>query len=712
MKILVRILVVFTCLLGLICTLASCDILPELEGYFPSTDGEGNLPPQDDDTNLPEECQHLYGDWAVLKDGYCEERKLQRTCQICGALDRRDGDESDHWWSEFETIEPTCTNEGYDKRVCEICKKFEKTNVIPATGEHNWQRAFLSEADCSTPETYLLMCQLCYTTKFEYVGEPTGEHSFGWFKTDSNTHTSYCKECRKAFNVDNHNIGADGICTICGYNTALETYDIEIWVPEIEGVATYFKKQVEDFLLLYPNYNLNVSISGITAADVTSLIVSDPACAPDLFCFTQDGLQRLASTGVLSAPTITSYEKIISENDEGSIRAATYNDTLFAYPMTNDNGYFMYYDKSVITNPDSLEQIIADCEAAGKDFRFALDNAWYMSSFFFGTGCESSWDLDENSHFVGVNDSFNSPEGLIAIRGMKKLFNSECYEPNADLIDYNTAVLISGMWNESYAESVLGDNLAAADLPYFEVDGKSYHLGSFSGNRLIGVKAQSDERKLTMLHLLAGYLSSEKCQLERFNEFGWIPTSLEAQSNEAVASCIAAHALCLQSQYARPQRIISGGWWDVATSLSNSIKKATVEEEFRAALDQYDSDIKKYCLYNESSNSWTVIGFINDTTWNYDFPMTEVSENIWKSEALYIATGGEFKLRKNRRWDQQVGLAVPFAGIETETGFYYRADSLDGDPANIVVEKGGYYIIRLELHEDTGWANVTLIPAE
>lgn len=675
MKTLVRILVVFTCLLGLICTLASCDMFPELEGYFPSTDGEGNLPPQDGDTNPPEACQHLYGDWAVVKDGYCEERKLQRTCQICGVVDRRDGDESDHWWSEFETIEPTCINEGYDVRVCEICKKFEKTNVIPATGEHD-----------------------LYVSVYRF---------------DKNYHYLSCRNCSSIGVLSKHQyIDSDTKCQECGYDPTTEPIDITIWVPEMEGVATYFKKQVEDFLLLYPEYKLNLSISGITAADATSLIVSDPACAPDLFCFTQDGLQRLATTGVLSAPIFSCYEKIISENDEGSIRAATYNDIVFAYPMTNDNGYFMYYDKSVITNPDSLEQIIADCEAAGKDFRFALDNAWYMSSFFFGTGCESSWELDENSHFVGVNDSFNSPEGLIAIWGMKKLFNSECYEPNADLIDSNTAVLISGMWNESYAESVLGDNLAAADLPSFEVNGKSYHLGSFSGNRLIGVKVQSDEKKLTMLHLLASYLSSEKCQLERYSEFGWIPTSLGEKSNEAVSSSIAISALRLQSQYATPQGIISGGWWDVATSLSNSIKKATVEEEFQAALDQYDSDIKKYCLYNESSNYWSVIGFINDTTWDYDFPMTEVSENIWKSDALYIATGGEFKLRKNMRWDQQVGLAVPWAGIETETGFYYRADSLDGDPANIVVEQGGYYIIRLELHEDTGWANVTLIPAE
>ena len=353
----------------------------------------------------------------------------------------------------------------------------------------------------------------------------------------------------------------------------------------------------------------------------------------------------------------------------------------------------------------------ADCEAAGKDFRFALNNGWYMSSFFFGAGCNSSWIIDDNGHFVDVEDSFNSPEGLIAIQGMKKLLNSDCYESDADYANSNTAVWITGMWNEDYAKNLFGDNLAATDLPSFEVDGNSYHLGSFSGNRLIGVKAQANEKKLAMLHLLASYLSSEECQLDRFNDFGWIPTNLNAQSNEEVASSISATALSLQSKYARPQLNICGTWWDIAASLSASINNATTDAEFQAALDRYDSDIEKYCIYKDTSNNWSVIGFINDTTWDYDFPMTEISETVWESEVVYIATGNEFKLRKNMSWDEQVGLAGPWTDTETETGFYYRASALDGDPSNIIVEQGGYYIIRLELHEDTGWAMVTLIPA-
>jgi len=65
MKTLVRILVVFACLLGLICTLASCNILPELEGYLPSPDGDTNPPEDGGDTNPPEDG----GDTNPPEDG-------------------------------------------------------------------------------------------------------------------------------------------------------------------------------------------------------------------------------------------------------------------------------------------------------------------------------------------------------------------------------------------------------------------------------------------------------------------------------------------------------------------------------------------------------------------------------------------------------------------------------------------------------------------
>ena len=40
------------------------------------------------------------------------------------------------------------------------------------------------------------------------------------------------------------------------------------------------------------------------------------------------------------------------QNLDEAVAAASVNDTLYAYPMTADNGYFLYYDKNYPTEED------------------------------------------------------------------------------------------------------------------------------------------------------------------------------------------------------------------------------------------------------------------------------------------------------------------------------------------------------------------------
>ena len=128
-------------------------------------------------------------------------------------------------------------------------------------------------------------------------------------------------------------------------------------------------------------------------------------------------------------------ETIKTNNDAGAVAAASVAGQLWCYPMPSDNGYYMYYDTSIISEEDaeSLEAIIAACEANNVKFRYALENAWYTASFFFATGCHSNWSMDTEGNFTSVDDTFNSAEGLIAMKGMQKLAQSSCYDSNADI---------------------------------------------------------------------------------------------------------------------------------------------------------------------------------------------------------------------------------------------------------------------------------------
>ena len=476
-------------------------------------------------------------------------------------------------------------------------------------------------------------------------------------------------------------------------NPLAGTYDITMWVSEKEGVAELTQQQIDAFEAAYPGIVINASIEGVTEADAGSKVVADVATAPDIYCFAQDQLARLVQAAALAGPAGDVATMIAAENDAGSVAAASVAGTLYAYPMTADNGYYMYYDTSIISEEDaeSLEAIIAACEANNVKFRYALENAWYTASFFFATGCHSQWTMNEAGEFTSIDDDFNSEKGLIAMKGMEKLAKSTCYDSNADIFT-DAGVVITGTWNADAAAAHFGANLGATDLPSFEVDGTSYHLGSYTGNKLMGVKPQSDAKKAAVLSQLAQFLTNEECQLQRYEQFQWGPSNKNAQASEAVQSNASLAALAKQGEYGVPQGQIHGSWWDIAKVLGADAKAAASAADLQTALDNYTAAITGVLnMSDEAKNAWGVIGSICGTNWDTDFPMTEDPAGTYTSDVLELKAGEEFKVRQGASWD--VNFGVEFNG------------------ANIVVEADGKYQVQLVWNGDqTG--TVTLIPAE
>lgn len=455
------------------------------------------------------------------------------------------------------------------------------------------------------------------------------------------------------------------------------TYDITMWVSELDGVVDMTQDMIDAFEKANPGIVINASIEGVPEGDAGAKVVADVATAPDIYCFAQDQLARLVQAAALAAPGKGAAETIKGANDAGAVAAASVAGTLYAYPLTSDNGYYMYYDTSIISEEDaeSLEKIIAACEANGKKFRYALENAWYTASFFFATGCHSNWSMNEEGKFTTVDDDFNSANGLIAMKGMEKLAKSSCYDSNADIFT-DAGVIITGIWNANAAVEHFGENLGATDLPSFEVDGKSYHLGSYGGNKLMGVKPQTDAKKAAVLSMLAQWLTNEENQMKRYELYQWGPSNLKAQASKDVQANISLAALAKQNEYAQPQGQIHGSWWDIAKILGADAKNATSEADLKKALEDYTTSINALLsMSDEQKNAWGVIGGICGTSWDTDFAMKEVSEGVYESDVLELKAGEEFKVRQGASWD--VNFGVEFNG------------------ANIVVEKDGKYIVRL-----------------
>ncbi|MBR3185443.1 MAG: extracellular solute-binding protein [Oscillospiraceae bacterium] len=352
---------------------------------------------------------------------------------------------------------------------------------------------------------------------------------------------------------------------------AAATGSLKIWVPE--ATVEFTKAQVAAFMEANPEYaGYEVSVEPVGEGDAASNMLTDVEAGADIFNFAQDQLARLVSAGALIELSDENAAIVAAENDAGSVAAATMGGTVYAYPLTSDNGYFLYYDKSVVTDPTSLSAILADCEAAGKDFYMEINSGWYQPAFFFGAGCTLTYDTDDAGAFTACNIDYASDKGVGALKAMIELAKSPAFKNGSSVSNAtNVAAIVDGTWDSSAAKELFGDNYACAKLPTVDINGTATQLGGFGGFKLLGVKPQTDEAKLALCDDLALFLSSGDVQLARYEAVGWGPSNIAAKADPAVQADEALAALGDQLSYTIPQGQYPGDYWGLATALGDSV---------------------------------------------------------------------------------------------------------------------------------------------
>ena len=377
-------------------------------------------------------------------------------------------------------------------------------------------------------------------------------------------------------------------------------YDVKIWVDD--KIVTQIQSQVAQFVTASGGkYEISAKVEPVGEGAAASSMLQDVQEGADLFVFAQDQLSRLKVAGALAKLNKSTVEALSEEMDVGAINAAKVNDDVYAYPITADNGYFLYYDKSVVSDEDAkdMTKLLAACKKAGKTLNFeARSNGFYAASYFMATGCSSEWELDSSTgKFTKYTDTYNSDNGLIAAKGLKELDDKTLVAGNsqASKLGSSSAAVVSGIWEYATAEKnfeKLGKEFGCAALPSFSVDGKSYHLSSFDGYKLLGVKPQADAKKASVCRKLARYLVGEDCQLERFTEFKWGPTNKAAAQNEKVLAHKGLQALNEQHKYAKPQGQCPGAWFTALATAAKSVTASSTDEQLKAVLKNYEAGLE------------------------------------------------------------------------------------------------------------------------
>ena len=342
------------------------------------------------------------------------------------------------------------------------------------------------------------------------------------------------------------------------------TVSLTVWGAEedqalLNEIVDSFKKEYGS------QAQFDITVATQSESDCKDALLGDLEGGADVFTFVDDQLMSLVAAGALEP--VDNADEIKKADLEEAVSACTVNDTLYAYPLTADNGYFMYYDKSVFSDADvaSLDQMLSVAAAANKKVTMDWSSGWYLYSFFGNTGLAFGLNDDGISNYCNWNANDTAIKGvdvagaMLAIAANPGFLNTTDDGFIAGVQDGSVAAGISGVWSAQNIEAAWGANYGAVKLPTYTCAGQQVQMASFSGYKMVGVNAYSKHTDWALK--LADWIANEQNQELRFAERQQGPANINVANSEAVKNSPAIQAVLAQSQYASLQRI-GGNYWD------------------------------------------------------------------------------------------------------------------------------------------------------
>ena len=309
-------------------------------------------------------------------------------------------------------------------------------------------------------------------------------------------------------------------------------------------------------------------------ADTRANVLGDIHNAADIFSMPDDQLYSLIAGGALSP--VANQDEVKTANLTDAVDAASYNGTVYAYPYTADNGYFLYYNKEYFSESDvqTLDRILEVAAENEKKFSMEFNSGWYLYSFYGNTGLDFGINADGVTNYCTWNATEGSIKGVDVAQALIDVATHPGFiaQPDASFVegiqDGTCIAGISGVWNAVAVQEAWGKSYGACKLPTYTCKGQQIQMSSFKGYKMFGVNSYSDH--LGWAHKLADWITNEENQILRFQERSQGPANIVAASSDEVGKVPAIAAVIDQSQYGVLQRV-GNSYWTACTSFADTI---------------------------------------------------------------------------------------------------------------------------------------------
>lgn len=355
--------------------------------------------------------------------------------------------------------------------------------------------------------------------------------------------------------------------------TELQKVELVVWGAEED--TELMNQIIKNFQINYQgeaDFQILFEVQGESQCKDT--LIGGLEDGADVFTFADDQLNALAAAGALDP--IENVDKIRDRNLSSAVQAVTINNQLYAYPLTADNGYFLYYNKEYITEEQvkTLDGILEAAAANGKLFTMDWSSAWYVYSFFGNTGLQVGLNNDGITNYCTWNQIDGDIRGIDVAEAMLQIAKNPGFASHTDqeflegVKNGSVIAGVSGVWNSVAIKEVWGENTGATKLPTYSCNGRQVQMASFSGCKLIGVNAYSEHPEWASK--LAEWITNEENQRLRFEMRRQGPSNIAVADSEEIKQSPEIVALLEQSEFSQLQRI-GGKFWDPVSKFAESM---------------------------------------------------------------------------------------------------------------------------------------------